>query len=907
VIRHELTSGECCGFPGSPFEAISNDYVLPRLWSQKAGLPFISSTGTVPPPRPRRPVQPAAVEATPFEDPFESNSGDDIPTITPRPDQKPPLPRRPARSSLPPDPDDEPQFDDEAVRTNALALDIQQSRRKPALYATPRDSQSSVSTTASLSSNMSRAASESDGNGLSRAIPPRSITSKITDEPLSISPVSPFTGTPAPPLPSRRPPDSSSSSSSHPMRKASGQTPPPVHPVHPPPPSRIPPMRQTPHIYHSRAISASASYPRSPPRKQSTFDSDDVDAGSQTTEANITNSETGTGSRKFGSAISKLPPPPTRIIALGDRLPAVRPTLSDDDESEEFTEEEDAKTKLANAMPDTSHSSRRPPVLNYHKYDTVQVQTQIHSATICAAGHVYVTVTVHHVKVYDLSLSESPILSLDHKDFGLKELKATSLEFCPANAAQDKGRYVWIGTKDGNMYELDVTTGQLMGSRISIHLNAITRIIRHGDKMISVDDSGKVTVWMPGAAGEDLHITSAQVRHSRISDRQAFMEMFAGKLWTSARETTAAGARGPAVRIYDVLNPGSATRSVLPTEHVGTVTSGTILPSHPNHVYLGHEGGFVTIWSTATDGVPVCEEVMRISNSDVLCLVGINDRLWVGGRNGTIAVYSVESRPWVMTNNWVAHWNSQSVLPLQKIAVDPYSIDKIGRLCVYSVGRDDHVKSWDGLLGADWQGDYFWQDPPSQKVTHLLSTDTELFKLENSFSQFRHITVLFVSWNIGATKPEHLSGSKENSSFLYDALNSVDSPDIIVFGFQEVVPLDKANVAKFVKKKKGLEGASTTLHGDHRRWADKLVGAVAFALPDERYKLLYTKELVGLLSCVMIKTKELSATRDCAAHTISRGVGNRFGNKVCAMLPDFQCRELDTTFLSRGPLRSDSL
>src|SRR5260221_974371 len=107
VIRHELARGECCGFPEPPFEAISNDYAPPRLLSsQKEGLPFISSTGTVPPPRPRRPVQPATTQTTPFEDPFESNSGDDFPTITPRPHQKPPLPRRPARSSLPLDPDD---------------------------------------------------------------------------------------------------------------------------------------------------------------------------------------------------------------------------------------------------------------------------------------------------------------------------------------------------------------------------------------------------------------------------------------------------------------------------------------------------------------------------------------------------------------------------------------------------------------------------------------------------------------------------------------------------------------------------------------------------------------------------------------------------------------------------------
>ena len=423
----------------------------------------------------------------------------------------------------------------------------------------------------------------------------------------------------------------------------------------------------------------------------------DLDDADQSAETSISESN--------GSAIAKLPPPPTRIIALGDKLPAVRPALSDD-ESEESCDEDDPKSKLSNAMPDTSRSSRRPPVLHCHTYGTVQVQSQTHAAIVCAAGHVYVAATGHHVKVYDLSTSETPLLVLDGKDVGLKELKATSLEFCPAKAASDNGRYVWIGTKDGHMFEVDVTTGKLTGSKLSLHLYAITRILRRGDAMISLDDTGKVTILTPGAAGEDLRLASAQIRGARISDRQEFVEMLAGKLWTSARETSASGARGPAVRIYDILTPGSAIRSVLPTEHVGTVTSGTTLSSRPNHVYLGHEGGFVTIWRTATDdGIPVCEEVVRVSNSDVLCLEGINDRLWVGGRNGTIAVYSVESHPWVMTNNWAAHWNGQTPMPLQKIAVDPYSIDKIGKLCVFSIGRDDHLKCWDGLLGADWQGD----------------------------------------------------------------------------------------------------------------------------------------------------------------------------------------------------------
>jgi hypothetical protein len=629
--------------------------------------------------------------------------------------------------------------------------------------------------------------------------------------------------------------------------------------------------------------------------RQLTRDSDDADVSSRASEAvdadDVEKRSTPpvrsvpAGQRHAG-ATGKLPPPPTRMIAPGDKLPAVRPSISSDEESEESAEEEDSKSKFLNAMPDTSHSSRRSPVLRCHKYDSVQVQTQAHSAIICAAGHVYAAATGHHVRVYDLSLSESPILVLDGKAVGLKELKATSLEFCPAKAAQNKGRYVWIGTKDGHMLELDVTTGQLTGTRLSIHLSAITRILRHGDAMLSVDDSGKVAIWTPGTTGEDLRLASAAGRNTRITESHGFVGTFGGKLWTSAREATAPGTRGPSVRIYDVWTPGSPTRSVLPTEQVGTVTSGTILPSDPDHVYLGHEGGFVTVWLLATDdGLPVCEEAMRISNSDVLCLVGINNRLWVGGRNGTIAVYSVDSRPWVMTNNWVAHWNSQSPLPLQKIAVDPYSIDKIGKLCVYSVGRDDNVKTWDGFLGADWQGNDLNDGLRLRDYLPLLA-DAELLKVEKSFSHFRNITILFISWNIGASKPEQLSGSKENSSFLYEALNSVDSPDIIVFGLQEVVPLDKANVAKFLKKKKGLEGASSTLHSEHRRWADKLVGAVAFALPNHRYKLLYTKELVGLLSCVLVKDKELAMTRDCVAHTISRGVRGRFGNKVCAILSE---------------------
>ena len=675
-----------------------------------------------PSPPPQRPAQTQPTQNPPYSDPFESDLSESLPTpVPPRRNPRPPIPRRPLRLSYPPGPDghhSETDSDTGTVPTSILALDASPPRRRFTPYASRQDSQNSLAssgTTSSSTLSLSRTPSESDGSGPPPRIPPRPTLLKASpapEEPLTRSPVSSLAGQLPPPLPQRRlVSDSSVSPPPNVLRKSSGQMPPPVHPHPSSPPSRIPLTRQKP----LSTSEVSRPPPHHPPLTHYPYQHaipprpDDADqfAESSTTDHSVPSrpGPVGSGGHSNGSAIAKMPPPPTRIIAIGDRLPAVRPALSDD-ESEDSGDEDDPKSKLLNTMPDTSHSSRRSPVLDCHIYETVQVQSQTHAGIVCAAGHIYVAATGHHVKVYDLSSSETPISVLDGKDVGLKELKATSLEFCPATAASDKGRFVWIGTKEGHMIEIDVTTGNLTGSKLSLHLYAITRILRRGNSMITLDDTGKVTILTPSSAGEDLRLASAQARGARISDRQEFVEMLAGKLWTSARETSISGARGPAVRIYDILNPGSAIRSVLPTEPVGTVTSGTTLSSRPNHVYLGHEGGFVTIWRTTTDdGIPMCEEVVRVSNSDVLCLAGINDRIWVGGRNGTIAAYSVESHPWVMTNNWAAHGNGQTPTPLQKIAVDPYSIDKLGKLCVYSIGRDDHVKCWDGLLGADWQGD----------------------------------------------------------------------------------------------------------------------------------------------------------------------------------------------------------
>jgi hypothetical protein len=61
---------------------------------------------------------------------------------------------------------------------------------------------------------------------------------------------------------------------------------------------------------------------------------------------------------------------------------------------------------------------------------------------------------------------------------------------------------------------------------------------------------------------------------------------------------------------------------------------------------------------------------------------------------------------------------------------------------------------------------------------------------EAEYCRFRDLTVLISSWNIDSSKPGDLAGSPENQSFLQQCLTSVESPDVVVFGWQEVIDLN---------------------------------------------------------------------------------------------------------------------
>ncbi|OXG49265.1 type I inositol-1,4,5-trisphosphate 5-phosphatase 1 [Cryptococcus neoformans] len=535
----------------------------------------------------------------------------------------------------------------------------------------------------------------------------------------------------------------------------------------------------------------------------------------------------------------------------------------EDDEPEEpgaVTNLSAQAKRMLDEFPDMTEANRRPPVF----VPDIRVKECHHVSAFAVYGR-YVCTGAHHVRVYDTQLSDHAISVVDLKETGLesrgKDPKVTAMCFRPGATESEEGRYLWCGTKDGHLWELDISTGEVTSTKAFVHTSSISYIWRHRKNIISLDEGGKLLVF---DVGDIEGKPPTMARQLRIGDKFGFAKLICGKLWTSSgpltRSTTSsATSKGPTVRIYDPCAPGTMPppKTIFATEWAGAVTSATYMPLHHDTIFLGHEGGFVSVW----DGKElVCRQVLKISSTDVLALEGVGEYLWTGNRKGQIHVFDIKEKPWLATNIWIGHPDN----PVQSLVVDPYSIQSAGRYTCWSFARDA-LRAWDGLLSVDW-------------------IDKQLTARQSSFCTFRPVNVLICTWNIDSAKPTDLNGSVANAHFLEDVLRSVDSPDIIVFGFQEVIPLtDKKYTAKTLlfgnKSKDGGAAADRVSHA-YRHWLEKLQSAVQMASPSNcPYIKIHSESLVGLFTCIFVKQSEKISLRDLDITTVKRGIGGIYGNK----------------------------
>ncbi|KAF2646551.1 DNase I-like protein [Massarina eburnea CBS 473.64] len=491
--------------------------------------------------------------------------------------------------------------------------------------------------------------------------------------------------------------------------------------------------------------------------------------------------------------------------------------------------------------PDASHANRRPPMFDT---GTNMIPTGYETKLFAICGE-YICTTGYVTNVWNV-LNGRLLVSLSHGD----TVKATAVAFRPAKDVEDEGKRLWLGTNTGEMHEIDIPTQSIVCTKTSAHRGAtIVKIFRYASEMWSIDEEGTLHIWPPDEFG---HPTLQQTPFTfRIPRGHTFSIISGSQLWVASTKD---------IRVYTRTGDNDlfqqTTKTSITQATAGDVTSGAILSSEPDRIYFGHTDGKVTIYSKKS---LECLGIVNVSLYKISSLVGVGDYLWAGYSTGMIYVYDTSTTPWKVLKDWKAHEKK----PIAGILADRTSIWKLDRLQVASLGTDNLLRIWDGMLRDDW-------------------LETQMHQHDSEYCDFRELSVKVMTWNAGAVKPTSLRHNEQDQNFFRELLQPEDPPDIMVFGFQELVDLeDKKITAKsFFKKKKSKE-ASAHEHMSHqyRAWRDHLIRVLDEHCPRTNYTLLHTSNLVGLFTCIFIKTSERNKVRDVAGAEIKLGFSGRVGNK----------------------------
>ncbi len=465
------------------------------------------------------------------------------------------------------------------------------------------------------------------------------------------------------------------------------------------------------------------------------------------------------------------------------------------------------RLRTSDDFPDPSSSSRRPPFASNFVHRGQSMGFFAPHKGVSAVASDVLCVAKHDVAIYDLQTfrEPSPDSSAYHTQrdvttpastlpaaassllkpsrlIHLKDLPGvqwrtdrptiTAMAFAPHGAEPSSGRPIldgrllWLGTKDGQLVELDTYLGTVRATKGNIHKATIIHILRYDHVMVTLDETGKSATFSLSTSdsglqiGEEPYLMKTEPRITRIADKQYFARILFGRLWTSegashglndagpkstpkinSGSTASLGnggqaqpinSKGAVLRVYDLFSRPSGGRSLpsqpsvgplgtapppvaaqaatrLMTETgIGYVTSATILMTQPGLVYVGHQGGFVTVWdvastspktgtssptSTADESVPSSTprlvQTLKISTSDIICMEAVHNRLWIGSRNGYITAHDVSCRPWKTTNSWRHSGVRKSAdsaeetklfSPVLQLLVDAAGIEKVSVL-----------------------------------------------------------------------------------------------------------------------------------------------------------------------------------------------------------------------------------
>ncbi|KAI9812950.1 MAG: hypothetical protein M1826_002733 [Phylliscum demangeonii] len=495
----------------------------------------------------------------------------------------------------------------------------------------------------------------------------------------------------------------------------------------------------------------------------------------------------------------------------------------------------------ASEYPDATRANRRKP---YVRAGPGVVYTK-HDPRLFAVCGNYVCTTGHVTKVLSVHDGEL-IMTLSHGE----SVKITSLAFRTPSDPEEEGRWLWLGTNQGDIQEVDIRDQSVVFVKHGAHSRReVVAIHRHGREMWTLDDEGKLIVWPPDESGAPS--LAYDHRAFRVPRGHTFSLVVGSELWlATGKEVRVFRPSFNAETVFDVpIRP-------LCQNGVGEVTSGAIIGSASKKVLFGHTDGKVTIYSPEDYS---CLGVLGLSLYKINCLDAVGDLLWAGFNTGMLYIYDTTTHPWMVKKDWAAHDG-----PVIGVLVDHSSPWKLDGLQTASLGVDNAVRIWDGLLQDDW-------------------LESAMHQRDVEYCDFREVSALVVTWNVGASVPESMRHDAGEGDFFRELLPPDDLPDIIVFGFQELVDLENKKITAkslFRSSKRSHAHDPEHISRQYRAWRDYLSRRLEEHMHgQEPYELLHTASLVGLFTCIFVKASQREGVQSPVGSEIKRGMGGLHGNK----------------------------
>jgi hypothetical protein len=399
--------------------------------------------------------------------------------------------------------------------------------------------------------------------------------------------------------------------------------------------------------------------------------------------------------------------------------------------------------------PDTSSINRRPP---FSKQGSYEIPIKYDAKVIDVCGN-YVCSVGHLTRVWDVHDGEL-VASFSHGE----GIRGTAAMFKPGANVDDEGTRLWVGNSHGELMEVDVITQAIVATKPGAHgRHEIIKMYRHYNELWTLDDSGALHVWGPTEQGMPS-LGNHPTQIYRVPKGHTFSMVVGDYLWL---------ATGREIRVFSPSLDGKGQFQMLirplMADSAGEVTSGTFTRSDSDKVLFGHADGKVSVYSRQNYS---CLQVLNVSTHKVNSLVAVGNDIWAAYNTGRISVYDTGKAPWAVKKEWNAHDN-----PVIKLMADTSSTYLVDQLQVISLGADNMIRVWDGLLEDDWLED------------QMKAEDTK-------YCRFAELRALVMTWNAGAATPHSLRYSDSDAGFIQKLLQRGDQADILVFNFQELVDLE---------------------------------------------------------------------------------------------------------------------